>query len=36
MGQIRDIATQLIRALCYLHSRNIVHRDIKLQNVLIR
>ena len=36
VAQIRDIATQLIKALCYLHSKSIVHRDIKLQNVLIR
>ena len=36
VAQIRDIATQLIKALCYLHSKSIVHRDIKLQNILIR
>lgn len=33
--RVRDISLQLIRALAYIHDHNIVHRDIKLQNVLI-
>lgn len=35
MNKVRDISFQLISAINYIHEKNIVHRDIKLQNVLI-
>ena len=34
-SQLRKIMKQLIEALLYCHSRGIVHRDIKLENILI-
>ena len=32
---VRQIARQLVRALHYLHSNRVIHRDMKPQNILI-
>uniref|UniRef100_A0A0G4IEY6 non-specific serine/threonine protein kinase n=1 Tax=Chromera velia CCMP2878 TaxID=1169474 RepID=A0A0G4IEY6_9ALVE len=34
-SQVRLIAQQLVRALHYLHSNRVIHRDMKPQNILI-
>ncbi|CAD8060806.1 unnamed protein product [Paramecium sonneborni] len=34
-SEVRNIAQQLVRALHYLHSNRIIHRDMKPQNILI-
>jgi serine/threonine protein kinase len=34
-GDARDIFSQLLAAVEHLHSRNVVHRDIKLENVML-
>ena len=35
-GLMKKIARGLLSAVVYLHEKNIVHRDIKLQNILMR
>ena len=34
-AKVRRMMIQLVGAVAYLHSRNMVHRDLKLQNVLV-
>lgn len=33
---IKEVIRQLLRGLSHLHSKNMVHRDIKLNNILLR
>jgi serine/threonine protein kinase len=34
-SEVQGIAKQLVRALHYLHHNNIIHRDMKPQNILL-
>ncbi|KAL8558056.1 hypothetical protein ACOMHN_022949 [Nucella lapillus] len=36
MGQIRELAEQLLTAVHYLHTQGLVHNDIKLRNLMVR
>ena len=35
LGIVSNIASDIINAICYLHQNDIVHRDIKPNNVLV-
>jgi serine/threonine protein kinase len=34
-NKCKNIFSQIIDGMCYLHSKNISHRDIKLENIII-
>ncbi|KAL8596221.1 hypothetical protein ACOMHN_021261 [Nucella lapillus] len=36
VGQIRELAEQLLTAVHYLHTQGLVHSDIKLSNIMVR
>ena len=35
-AMLRPIMTQLLEAIYCLHSKNLVHRDVKLENVIVK
>lgn len=35
MNNVRTIFKQIIEGINYMHSKNVCHRDIKLENILI-
>ncbi|KAJ1476739.1 kinase-like domain-containing protein [Baffinella frigidus] len=35
MEHVRDISFQLLQAVAYVHSKNIIHTDLKTENILL-